>query len=91
MRNKRTFNITLATACLKTGQSYTEVARHAGISRETLSKLIHGGGVPCLLTIQRLADGLGVPVTELGFFTPSPSGHGVHGQATQPTIKEGAE
>lgn len=72
MKQPRKINIALATVCMKTGKTYSEIAKNAGITRETMSAAVNGK-IPTIATAQRLANALGVAVTDLGFFPPTSS------------------
>lgn len=49
--------------CKEAGINQTELAEKIGLSRVGLSKAINGN--PTISTLEKIADALGVPVTEL--------------------------
>jgi putative transcriptional regulator len=58
------FRRNLAIACSEHGR-IQNVADDAGVSRVYLSRIIHGKSVPTLEVAARIADALGIPLSDL--------------------------
>lgn len=66
-RSHRIKNPKLAAAIAARCWSYTEAAKAAGVSRSTISYFVRGKGLPRIGTAYKIADALGVDVSELGW------------------------
>ena len=67
-----TFGLRVRQLRLDRGETQEEVAHRAGLHVTYLSGIERGVRNPSLISIRALADGLGVPISELFAFEPPP-------------------